>query len=159
MSVNYLPGVTIVDLSRWNPETAVDFSVAVSAGLTGVIAKLTQGGAEVDPLAITTLKLAAVAGVKLLGGYHFADQSADPVAEANHFMHVASGELGALSDVELMLDLEANGNSTMTVPQAEQFVSTVQAATGRWPWLYMGKYGPSGRGTGLPSKDTQQLSA
>jgi len=146
-----LAGAVIADLSRWNVETRPQFETAVKAGLAGVIVKYTQGLYHDDPAAIEYAWDAHVAGVELLGGYHFGDSS-DPAAQARHFLGAMLGDYGGVLDGRLvMLDLEGDGSSTMSVAQAERFVTEVKAGLGRWPVLYMGRDGPDGKRTGLPS--------
>lgn len=146
-----LAGAVIAELSRWNIESEPQFEAAVKAGLAGVIVKYTQGLDRDDPAAIEHAWDAYGAGVELLGGYHFGDAS-DPAAQARHFLGAMRADYGGVLDGCLvMLDLEGNGSSTMSVAQAERFVTAVHAELGRWPVLYLGRYGPDGMGTGLPS--------
>jgi lysozyme len=70
------------------------------------------------------------------GAYHFATGD-DAAAQAKHFLAVVKPEPTDL----LVLDFEQNTRgSSMTLAGAEQFVTGVQAATGRWPGLYSGSY-------------------
>src|SRR5579885_3013617 len=110
-----LAGAVIADLSRWNVETEPQFATAVKAGLAGVIVKYTQGLDHDDPTAIEHAWDAYGAGVELLGGYHFGDAS-DPAAQARHFLGAMRADYGGVLDGCLvMLDLEGNGSSTMSV--------------------------------------------
>lgn len=146
-----LPNYFVADLSRWNLETEPEFEQAKAAGLAGVIVKFSQGLGYTDATAIQKMFDAYTAGVTLLGGYHFGDNS-DPAAQAKHFLDLMKADFaGDLTDRLIMLDLEGNGGSTMTVAQAEVFVQAVFADQSRWPVVYMGKYGPDGKGSGLPS--------
>lgn len=146
-----LPNKFVADLSRWNLETEPDFVDAKNAGLVGVIIKFSQGLRYTDSTAVQKMFDAYTAGVTLLGGYHFGDSS-DPAAQAKYFLDLMKADFnGDLTDRLIMLDLEGNGGSTMTVAQAEVFVQAVFADQSRWPVVYMGKYGPDGKGTGLPS--------
>lgn len=141
----------IADLSRWNMETEPEFEQAKAAGLAGVTVKFSQGLGYTDVTAIQKMFDAYTAGVTLLGGYHFGDNS-DPAAQAKHFLDLMKADFaGDLTNRLIMLDLEGNGGSTMTVAQAEVFVQAVFNDQSRWPVVYMGKYGPDGKGGGLPS--------
>lgn len=62
-------------------------------GLPFVYLKATQGLRGIDPTAASYAATARKAGLKI-GLYHFFDPAADPVAQAEHFVHV-SHALGA----------------------------------------------------------------
>jgi GH25 family lysozyme M1 (1,4-beta-N-acetylmuramidase) len=148
----FLANKYVADLSRWNIETEPDFVEAKTAGLAGVIIKFSQGLSYTDSTAIQKMWDAYEAGVTLLGGYHFGDSSG-PAQQAKYFLDAMKADFGGdLTDRLIMLDVEGNGGSTMTVPQAGMFVQAVFDDQGRWPVVYMGKYGPDGKGTGLPSR-------
>ena len=52
----------------------------------------------------------------------------------------------------LALDAERNEiGDTVTVPQADEAAARLQMATGRTPIIYISRYGPDERGTGLPN--------
>lgn len=148
----------LVDVSHWNPEDdtrlphgEMDWEAAVAGGLVGAIIKYSQGSSATDPAAFLHAWRAYQANVPLLGGYHFGDGS-DPERQAAHFLDCMHGDYGADLDGRLlMLDAERN-SPQMTVAQAEIFVQAIHDAIGRWPWLYMGRYGPTGDGAGLPSR-------
>lgn len=150
-----MPDLIVVDLSHWNQPPANGWQEAVAAGLCGVIIKHSQGITSIDPSAMMHLRDAKVAGIPLLGAYHFGDAS-DPSAQAKHFLAAVRQTFGEdLSGVLLMLDAERN-SPQMTVAEAAEFVQAVRNSEGRWPWLYMGKYGPSGSGGDLPNSVLSQ---
>lgn len=123
----------VIDLSHFNHVT--DFSVVKSAGIVGIIHKATEGLAGVDPMYSTRRSQALAAGL-WWGAYHFATGD-DAAAQAQHFLSVVNPQPTDL----LVLDFEQNPTgSSMTLAGAEQFVTTVQAATGRWPGFYSGSY-------------------
>jgi len=125
----------VIDLSHNNP--AVDLARAKADGIQAVIHKATQGTGFCDPVYSVRRAAARSAGL-LWGAYHFAT-GADPVAQANFFLSVASIEPGDL----LVLDFEMNEATpanTMTLDQARSFISTVQDAAGITPGLYGGAY-------------------
>jgi len=127
----------VVDLSHYNN---VNFAEAAQGGLQGVVHKATQGLTEVDPLFASRWPLARAAGL-LWGAYHFGTD-ADGAAQARHLLatvqqasHTDGGP--GLPGVLLMLDFEAPAaGAGMSTAQAEAFVTTVHAATGRYPGFY-----------------------
>jgi lysozyme len=140
----------IVDVSHWQEPASLDWAGAPRNGLVGAIVKYTQGESGLDPAASDHADAAYEAGVALLGGYHFGD-GGDPVKQAAHFLDAMAADWPDGFDTRLvMLDAETN-KPQMSVRQAELFVAAVHDRLGRWPWLYMGRYGPDGTGKGLPS--------
>jgi len=82
-------------------------------------------------------KLATSAGL-LWGAYHFGT-GADPIAQAQNFLKVASP---TPQDI-LVLDFEPNTTpprNSMTLDQARAFIGFVKNATGVMPGLYGGAY-------------------
>lgn len=121
----------IIDLSHFNANP--DFVALTGSGIFGVIHKATQGRQWTDPTYAERKLAAQAAGLKW-GAYHFGDGS-DVNAQVQHFLSVAT------DTALLVLDIEENSSGpSMTLAQAEQFVTLVQAATGRWPGLYCGIY-------------------
>lgn len=125
----------VVDLSHSN--ASVDFNKAKAAGILGVFHKATQGTGFVDPMYAKRRKLATSAGL-LWGAYHFGT-GADPIAQAQNFLRVASP---TPQDI-LVLDFEPNTTpprNSMTLDQARAFIGFVKNATGVMPGLYGGAY-------------------
>lgn len=123
----------VIDLSHFNNVT--DFNAVKGDGIVGVIHKATEGTTYTDPMYHTHRSLALAAGL-WWGAYHFGT-GADGVAQAEYFLSVVSPGPNDL----LVLDFEQNTTgSSMTLAEAEQFVTHVQAATGRWPGFYSGSY-------------------
>lgn len=132
----------VIDLSHW--QAPVDFAAIKGAGIAGVILKATQGTSWVDATFAARVAAAASAGL-LVGGYHFCDAS-PPAAQACHF-HAVAGGLPVLA-----IDVEPNGmGDTVTVPQAAEIAARIAMHTGRAPLVYMGRWGPDGRASGLPN--------
>lgn len=125
MSIN-----VVVDISHHNGK--VDFVKAASAGIAGVIHKATQGVRFVDPMYHHNREQALAAGL-LWGAYHFGT-SANSTRQADHFLRTVDPQAHTL----LALDYEPNGKLTMTLAQAREFVTRVNAITGRFPGLYSG---------------------
>lgn len=143
-----LPGATIVDLSHWQGTPAgTAFEAASAAGVVGVIEKFAQGG-KLDPSAFQNSYQAWQAGIPLLGCYDFGTQVDDEEAFRRFCETDYQGEL---KQRLLMLDLERNPAGQMTVGEAERWVSELHQREGRWPVIYMGRDGPDGKRTGLPS--------
>lgn len=139
----------ILDLSHNNdldgePDEA--FAKMRAAGILGVILKATQGIDFIDPTFRERAPAAAKAGL-LVGAYHFCDDSRTDL-QARFFADVAA-PLAPL----LALDIEPNGEHTCAIEGAEQIAANLSVAyrlTER-PLVYVGRYGPTGDGRGLPS--------
>jgi lysozyme len=144
-SAPYIPPVTsdvVIDLSHW--QAPVDFMQAKSAGVAAVILKATQGSHWID-VTFAGRAAAATAADLLVGAYHFLDGSA-PELQLKNFLSVAAG------CSLLALDAEPNEiGATVTVAQTAEAAARLQMATGRVPLVYIGRYGPDERGTGLPN--------
>jgi lysozyme len=109
-----------------------------------VILKATQGSDWIDATFAKRLAAARAAGL-LVGAYHFMDNSA-PRLQVEHFLSVAEG-CGVLA-----IDAEPNGmGRTATIAQAAEAAARLHMATDRAPLIYVGRYGPDGRGTGFPN--------
>lgn len=126
MAINLI----VVDLSHF--DTVTSFTDAKNAGVAGVIYKATQGSSYRDPTYADRRGEAAAAGL-LWGAYHFGDNS--PVqAQVSNFLNSARPDANTL----LALDYEPNGNATMSLDQARQFLTLVAQQVGRKPVLYSG---------------------
>ncbi len=112
-----------------------DFTAARRrSNILAVIHKSSEGGDWVDPSYAVRRPQAAQAGL-LWGAYHFGTRQYSGARQAAAFLAAAR----PAPDTLIALDFESNdGNprNTMTLAQAEQFVATVQQATGRLPLLY-----------------------
>jgi len=122
----------VIDISHHN--TVTSFLDVKNSGIVGVIHKATQGITVVDAKYNARRQRALDAGL-LWGAYHFGTKR-DPIQQADHFLETTNP-----TDADLLvLDFEPNGESgTMTLSQAEQFVTRVQSQTGRFPGLYSGQ--------------------
>jgi GH25 family lysozyme M1 (1,4-beta-N-acetylmuramidase) len=99
----YLPGI---DVSHW--QGAIDWRSVANAGYKFGVAKATEGRTYNDPTYGANKKGATAAGLKFTG-YHFAHPDTttnDAVAEADHFLSVASLRSGNLIPA---LDMEDSG--------------------------------------------------
>lgn len=128
----------VVDLSHHN--TVSDFDTVKAAGIVGVIHKATEGLTYKDPTYQDRLSKATSAGL-LWGAYHFGNAS-DGQQQAEFFLSVVNPTPSDLLvlDIEQNYDSSGNPKPSMTIAQAEDFVTYVQSVTGRWPGLYGGSY-------------------
>jgi lysozyme len=141
----YVPSVTsdvIIDLSHW--QAPVNFAQVKSVGIAAVILKATQGSHWIDPTFVQRYASATAAGL-LVGAYHFLDSSAPELQVENL--------LSVVDDCPVLaLDAEQNDiGATVTIEQTAEAAARLQMATGNLPLVYIGRYGPDGRGTGLPN--------
>src|SRR5947209_3786817 len=145
LSAPYIPPIApdvVIDLSHW--QTPVDFARAKSAGIVAVILKATQGSDWMD-VTFAQRYAAATASGLLVGAYHFLDHS-PPELQMENFLPVAEG------CSVLALDAEPNAiGGTVTVAQTAEAAGRLNMATGCLPLIYINRYGPDQRGTGLPN--------
>lgn len=111
----------VIDLSHWNNE--VHFGLVKRDGIIAVIHKATQGVKYVDPR-YETRQIAAKKKGLLWGAYHFGCNS-NGHDQAEHFLKT----VGNTSKTLLVLDLEYNGNNSMTLNQVETFLKTIKTKT------------------------------
>jgi len=128
----------ILDIYHENEVT--DWAAVAGAGIWGVIHKASQGASVRDPAYAARREAARAAGL-LWGAYHWGE-NADVPTQVAHFLALAQPD----ADTLLALDwewTERDGSkaATMTVAQAEAFVTLVHERTGRWPVLYTGDLG------------------
>jgi lysozyme len=122
----------IVDLSHHNTVTSLED--ARQEGILGVLHKATEGTHFVDAKYLERRARARSAGL-LWGAYHFGIKG-DVTDQVEHFLETADIREGEL----LVLDFEPNPREgTMTLAEAELFVTTIRERTGRHPVLYSGQ--------------------
>ena len=131
----------VIDLSHYNE--VVSFAEIKTGGIVGVIHKATQGLAERDRTYRWRRGRALAAGL-WWGAYHFGT-NADGAAQARFFLSVVNPGPHDL----LALDFEQNGDDTMTLAQAEAFVTEVFRETGRYPGFYSDSLAGSLLGDGV----------
>lgn len=133
----------VVDLSHWQANP--DFKGLAANGVSAVILKATQGSDYVDPTFVSRYAAAISTGL-LVGAYHFCDATST-INQVHHFLTIAG------SCTVLALDIEENGTGdTVTIKQAADIVSKIQMNTNKLPLIYLNRYGPDGKGTGLPNQ-------
>jgi lysozyme len=141
----YLPPVisdVVIDLSHWQAD--VDFVRAKAAGVAAVILKATQGSNWIDATFPDRFYAATAAGL-LVGAYHFLDDSPAEL-QVDNYLSVAEG------CSVLALDAEQNDiGGTVTIAQAAEVAARLHMVTGNLPVIYVSRYGPDERGTGLPN--------
>jgi len=143
----------VIDMSHG--VSVADFALVRSSNILGVIHKVSEGGDWFDPSYAGHRRQAEAAGL-LWGAYHFGTRQHSGAQQAKVFLAAAQPGPETL----LALDLEPNDpnpRNTMTVAQAEAFVTTVYQATGRRPLIYThptwangGRYGRVGQRISQP---------
>lgn len=124
----------VVDLFHRDTVGANGFHDMKDAGILGIIHKATQGTHSVDP-EYDDRKRRALSLDFLWGAYHFAE-GGDVDVQVQHFLDTVDPDKTHL----LVLDFEPNTQgSTMTLAEAEDFVTQIHDQTGRFPALYAGK--------------------
>lgn len=117
----------IVDI---NHNDDLDLTQLQSEGVIAVIHKVTEGATFVDPLYLTRRAQADQLGL-LWGGYHFGT-AADVDQQLDNFANAAQ-----LRPTDLVaLDYETNDTNTMSLQQAEQFITGFQTRFGFTPLIY-----------------------
>jgi GH25 family lysozyme M1 (1,4-beta-N-acetylmuramidase) len=124
-----------IDVSGNNPPT-IDWAAEKARGLDGVIVKLTEGAAYVNPYAAGWTSAIRQQGL-LVGYYHFAlPDRDDPLSEAEHFLSALPGRGSALQPHDLLfLDFEREGNVGAANPSewALAWLGHVGQAVGQAP--------------------------
>lgn len=123
---------SVIDVSHYNG-TSLRFDQAKAAGIIGVIQKATQDENYVDYTLRTNCTAIQNEGL-LFGTYHFGT-GGDGVSQAVHFLDTVQPDDHTL----LALDFEDNPTGpSMTVEEAQAFVTHIHATLGRWPVFYSG---------------------
>lgn len=133
VDLNALGIDAVIDISH---STVVqDFTLArYRSNIRGVLHKASEGGDWRDPL-YNERRIDANAAGLLWGAYHFGTLQYSGADQAQAFL--AAAQPGP--DTLLALDLELNEripSNTMTIDQAEAFVTVIQESTGRLPLIY-----------------------
>lgn len=137
----------VIDISHMT--TVNDFEAARKrSNILGVIHKATEGGDWKDPMYVRRRAEAEAAGM-LWGAYHFGTHQYPGAEQARLFLATAKPGPNTL----MALDFEYNDQNpanTMRLHQAEEFVQTVLAATGRCPLIYTTASWADGKPVGSP---------
>lgn len=122
----------VIDISHHNIVSS--FQDVKQNGIVGVIHKATQGRTVVDAKYHARRERALNNGL-LWGAYHFGVKG-NVQQQVDNFLETVNPTKTDL----LVIDFEPNGESgTMTLAEAEQFVTLVNQAIGRFPGLYSGQ--------------------
>jgi lysozyme len=139
----------VIDISYMT--TVKDFTLARrKSNILGVIHKASEGGDWRDPVYARRRAQAEAAGL-LWGAYHFGTRQFSGKEQAHTFLDTARPGPSTLLALDLELN-ELNPANTMHLHQAEEFVHTVFAATGRYPLLYTSAAWANGRPMGQPPR-------
>lgn len=122
----------VIDLSHYNMVTS--FQQAGMSGILGVIHKATEGVSFVDAK-YDEHRAAALSAGLFWGAYHFGVRG-NVQGQVDQFLNIVNPGPTDL----LVLDFEPNPREgTMTLAEAEAFVTMVNQRTGRFPGLYSGQ--------------------
>jgi lysozyme len=122
----------VIDLSHHN--TVSSFKDVKDDGILGIIHKATEATGFVDSQYAGRKPRALTEGL-LWGAYHFGVRG-DPQGQANHFLDIVNPGPTDL----LVLDFEPNPREgTMTLAEAETFVTKIHDQTNRFPGVYSGQ--------------------
>jgi lysozyme len=121
-----------VDVSNW--QGSVDWSAVARSGRQFEFSKATEGTGFTDRYYAGNRREASRNGLKA-GAYDFARPANDPIAEADHFISVASPRRGDLLPV---LDLEDTGGLSRSQLRSwvRRWLDRVQARLGVKPLIY-----------------------
>jgi lysozyme len=122
----------MIDLSHHN--TVTSFEDVKDTGVLGIVHKATEGTNFVDANYDGRRSRALSAGL-FWGAYHFGIRG-DARGQADHFLDIVNPGPTDL----LVLDFEPNPREgTMTLAEAEAFVTRINDQTSRFPGLYSGQ--------------------
>ena len=113
----------VIDLSHWDP--AYDYQAVADDGIGGVIYKATEGQNYTDDTYVSQQHAAKAIG-HAWGSYHFADSS-DVDGQVENYLRFAAPDRDEL----FCLDWEDNGGDTMSLAQAQEWITQVEAALKR----------------------------
>jgi lysozyme len=122
----------VIDISHF--QTVSSFQQVKDNGIVGVFHKATQGRTVVDAKYHSRRQRALDVGL-MWGAYHFGVKG-NVEQQVDHFLDTVNPTAADL----LVLDFEPNHETdTMTLAEAERFVTLVKERTGRFPGLYSGQ--------------------
>ncbi|MDN5759220.1 MAG: glycoside hydrolase family 25 protein [Tomitella sp.] len=127
-----------VDVASWQHpgNQAIDWFAVSGSGQQFAMVKATEGLYYMNPYFVQDSLAIRAAGIAR-GTYHYADVTADPVAQATYYSTVVLGQNGPL-DLPPIIDFEdARGQSPAhLISWLHRYLDTVQALTGRQPMIY-----------------------
>jgi len=122
----------VIDISH-NVQVS-DFRAVRSSGILAVVHKTSEGGDWFDPSYAPRRREAEQAGL-LWGAYHFGTRQQPGARQAQTFLSAAQPGPTTLLALDYELN-DYNPANTMRLQQAEEFVSVIYRATGRFPVVY-----------------------
>jgi GH25 family lysozyme M1 (1,4-beta-N-acetylmuramidase) len=138
--------VQILGVDVYSGNSTIDWNQVKAAGYTFAYAKATEGVGYTDSKYLNYAVNGVTAGMKM-GAYHFARPDLNPtnagaIAEANYFLSVAQPYIISCQ-LPPSLDLEGSYlttsfTSAQLTAWVQNWMNTVQAATGIKPVLYIG---------------------
>ncbi|MBF0562225.1 MAG: glycoside hydrolase family 25 protein [Alphaproteobacteria bacterium] len=139
----------VIDMHHNNPVHNLKTARTIS-GILGVIHKASEGVGWMDPRYKERRIQARSAGL-LWGAYHFGTYQHSGTEQAEAFLAAARPDDSTVLALDLELNERSPGNS-MRLGQAEDFVHTLNAATGRMPLLYIQPVWADGKPVGGSSR-------
>ncbi len=131
------PTVKGIDVSYY--EGSIDWSAVAGDGVQFAFVRVSDGLAVIDPKFDAYWKGSRAAGI-VHGAYQFFRPAQDPIAQADLLLQT----MGPMQpgDLPPVIDVEVNGglSSTKVAAAVKLWVDHVQAAIGRAPIIYTGKY-------------------
>lgn len=138
--------IQVLGVDVYSGNSTINWTQVKAAGYTFAYAKATEGVGYTDSEYLNYAVNGVAAGMKM-GAYHFARADLNPtnagaISEANYFLSIAqpyitSCELPPALDLEGSY-LETSFTSTQLTAWVQNWMNTVQAATGIKPVLYIG---------------------
>lgn len=125
-----------IDVSKW--QAGIDWAAVKNSGISFAIARASYGTSPDEYFDANWSEMKSVGLVR--GAYQYFLPDEDAIAQAD-FMIAAMGDLGP-GDLPPVIDVEsAFGQSAATIEsKVGQWLAHVEAATGRKPMIYTGKY-------------------
>jgi GH25 family lysozyme M1 (1,4-beta-N-acetylmuramidase) len=124
--------VNLMVVDIYHGDKVTSFAKAHAAGIQGIIHKATTGATGKDPAYAGRRDSVIDAGM-LWGAYHWGTH-ADVGAQVKNFLKHAEPDNKTL----VALDFEPFGANTMTLQQAREFLTAIQAELGRKAVIYGG---------------------
>jgi GH25 family lysozyme M1 (1,4-beta-N-acetylmuramidase) len=140
------PLVQVLGIDVYSGQGTINWTQVKAAGYTFAWAKATEGVGYTDSEYLNYAVNGVAAGIKM-GAYHFAHpESNTAVAEANYFLSVAQPyittcQLPPALDIENPStgpSLQSSMTSAQLTTWIQDWINTVQAATGITPVIYIG---------------------
>ena len=129
----------IIDVSKWQLNTAIDYAALRAGGVAGIIAKASEGTSIIDNQFLLHCEGALDAGMYVMP-YHFFRSNLQGVAQAEHFMTTVMPLIDSLGYVPpLWVDVEtADGtNNTNRLSRLQSCMSQLMMFTSaNKPGLY-----------------------